>query len=197
MTNFMQNITGVFKKDEALKVLSHPDKRLYQPAEAIDNVTDEEIVSLIKGLKKSMKIHDGVGMAAPQVGVMKRIFIYNAGSEEEEPRVLINPVITYYSDELSTSDEGCLSFPNIYFPVERSERVTVTGLDESGSSVTLEEIDGLLARIVQHECDHLDGVMITDRAKPHIRKLALRAYATYDQQPEEFITIVDDEEPAS
>jgi len=183
----------MFKKEEMLKVISHPDKRLYQKAVEVDFAHDEEIATLIKGLKRSMKAEDGVGMAATQVGVMKRVFVYDISGEGEEPCVLINPVISNCSKELATADEGCLSFPNIYFPVERPARVTVKGLDEFGAEVHLEDVDGLLARVVQHECDHLDGVMITDRAKPHIRKKALRAYATYDQQSEEYITIVDDQ----
>jgi peptide deformylase len=139
-----------------------------------------------------MRANDGVGMAAPQAGVMKRLFIYDVSDEQDSAQALINPVITQTSDDLVTADEGCLSFPNIYFPITRPARITVEALDEKGQEILLEDVDGLLARVIQHECDHLDGVMILDRAQPHIKKQALRAYATFDQQSEEFITIIDE-----
>jgi peptide deformylase len=193
MTNFLQNITGAFKKDDTLTMLTHPHKLLYQPSAEVDIENDDTLDSLIKGLIETMKKHEGVGMAAPQAGIMKRVLIYDISSEGDDPQVLINPSITAYSPEVTTAEEGCLSFPNIYFPVTRPAIITVKAFGKDGSQIHLEDISGLLSRVIQHEHDHLEGIMITDRAKPHIKKAALRAYATYDQQPEQYLTILDDE----
>ncbi|MCL2818681.1 MAG: peptide deformylase [Actinomycetia bacterium] len=191
MAHILGNITGAFRKNAPLEVLTHPNPLLYQKCEEIDIAHDEDLPSLVKGLVQAMRTFDGVGLAASQAGILKRVLIYDISESQDEPQVLINPVITDHSEELSTADEGCLSFPNIYFPVTRPSRVTVKAYDVAGEPILLEDIEGLLARVVQHECDHLDGVMIVDRAKPHIRKTALRTYATYEYQPEEYITIVD------
>ncbi|MCL2492119.1 MAG: peptide deformylase [Coriobacteriia bacterium] len=192
----MNDITSTFRKNKTLEVLTHPNPLLYQSCEETDVSDTEEIDALVKDLEQAMRSSDGVGFAAPQAGIMKRVLIYDISEDQDDLKVLVNPVISQHSEDLSTADEGCLSFPNIYFPVTRPTQVTVEAYDEKGEPVLMENIGGLLARVVQHECDHLDGVMIIDRAKPHIRKAALRAYATYDQQPEEFITIVDAEAQA-
>jgi len=193
MAHRLSDIGGLFRKDRSLEILTHPNPTLYQLSEPVDTTGDPELAGLISGLKAAMKTYDGVGMAASQAGVLKRLFVYDISEGSNDPHVLINPVITAYSSEVATADEGCLSFPHIYFPVTRPARITVEALDEQGQPVVLADLEGLLARVVQHECDHLDGIMIIDRAEPHIRKKALRAYATYDQQSEESITITDEE----
>jgi len=196
MTNFLQNLSGAFKRDPSFMVLTHPHSALQQACEEVDLKSGESLRGLIAGLTKAMDEHDGVGMAAPQVGVMKRVLIYRVG-EQDRPRVLINPRITAFSKQKVTADEGCLSFPNIYFPVERAEYICVEALDENGTPISLQDVGGFTARVIQHECDHLDGIMITQRAKPHVRTAALRAYATFDRQDQEYITITDDQDPAA
>jgi len=195
MVSRISDITRVFRKDRPLEILTHPNPLLTQPCEAVDMDRDTEIADLIAGLKAAMRTYDGIGMAASQAGILKRLLVYDISEQQDDPRVLINPEIIAHSDELATADEGCLSFPNIYFPVTRPARVSVSALDEEGNPLVLEDIEGLLGRVVQHECDHLDGIMIIDRATPEIRKQALRAYATFDQQSEEFITIEGDRSP--
>lgn len=194
MARFLDNITDVFRKNQTLEVLTYPDPRLHRVCPEVDFTHDLEVAELSQRLIKALESHDGVGLAAPQAGILKRMFVYSSGSsdEEETPCVLVNPVITWRSDEEETAEEGCLSFPNIYFPVTRPACVSVKGFDEQGNPVCLENVEGFLARVIQHEFDHLDGVMILDRATPSIRKKALRAYATYDQQSEPYITITDD-----
>lgn len=102
----------------------------------------------------------GIGLAAPQVGVQKRFFVYDL-SDGEDPKVLINPVITG-SDGEWTYDEGCLSIPGVHFTIVRPKTVEVSGIDLEGNEVSF-EADELLSRLIQHELDHLDGVLMTDR----------------------------------
>jgi peptide deformylase len=111
----------------------------------------------------------GVGLAATQVGVLRRLFVF---VDDGEDRVLVNPVITKHSKETATDDEGCLSLREVLVPVERSSAVTVEGLDVQGSPVAF-EVDEPTARVVQHELDHLDGVLIIDRTNDESRRAAL------------------------
>ncbi len=113
----------------------------------------------------------GVGLAATQVGVLRRMFVFQAGSDDE-PRAIVNPEIVERSDELDTDTEGCLSLQGVSVPVERSVAVTLTGLDPGGAELRL-ELSGLAARVVQHETDHLDGVLIIDKTTDEARKGAL------------------------
>jgi len=118
-------------------------------------------------------MHDapGVGLAAPQVGVLERLLVYDL---DDDPRVLVNPVVTELTDEREAADEGCLSVPGVTMPVERAVRVRVVGLDEHGDHLDF-EAEGLEARVIQHEVDHLDGVLIVDRTTREARAAALRA----------------------
>jgi peptide deformylase len=111
----------------------------------------------------------GVGLAATQVGVLRRLFVF---SDEGEDRVLVNPVITKTSKETESDDEGCLSLQGVLVPVERPTRVTIEGLDGDGERVEL-DLELPSARIVQHELDHLDGVLIIDRTDDESRRAAL------------------------
>jgi peptide deformylase len=110
-----------------------------------------------------------VGLAGPQVGVLERIFVWEV---EDDHGVVINPKIVARSDESFVDDEGCLSLPGIYYPVERSLKVTVEGLDRHGNAITLEG-EEMLARVCQHEIDHLDGVLFIDHLPEDLRKEAL------------------------
>jgi peptide deformylase len=120
-------------------------------------------------------MHDalGVGLAATQLGVLHRVLVYRA--YPEDPIVaLVNPVLTWHSDEIEVGEEGCLSLPGVHVEVERPARVRVRARDEHGEEVEV-EADGLRARVIQHEIDHLDGVLILDRISREQRKQAMRA----------------------
>ena len=116
----------------------------------------------------------GVGLAATQVGILRRLLVFQAGGTESEATALINPEIEWASDEVAIAEEGCLSLPRVSMDVERPLHALVTGLDVDGEPVRV-EASGLEARVLQHEIDHLDGVLILDRAPRDQRKGALRA----------------------
>lgn len=118
-----------------------------------------------------MRLAKGVGLAANQVGVLWRIITFT-NPEEQKDQVLINPQIVHLSEEREKDEEGCLSFPDIYDQVERAKKVVVKGWDLEGKEITIEG-EGLLARILQHEIDHLDGILFVDRLSP-ARRLLIR-----------------------
>jgi peptide deformylase len=145
----------------------------------------ERMVSLMHGAM-------GVGLAATQIGVLRRLLVFQAGPDAT-PRALANPVIEWFSDELATATEGCLSIPRIAVDVERSLHVRVSAQDETGAPLTI-EASGLEARVLQHEVDHLDGVLMLDRTSREQRKLAMRALREGDSfTPDDFGT--GEEEP--
>jgi peptide deformylase len=120
-------------------------------------------------------MHDalGVGLAATQLGVLHRVLVYRA-YPEDPLTALVNPVIEWRSDELEIAEEGCLSLPGVHVEVERAARVRVRAQDARGDALEV-EADGLTARVIQHEVDHLDGVLILDRISREARKEAMRA----------------------
>jgi len=137
-----------------------------------------EVTEFDRGLRKLAKrmirvMHDapGVGLAAPQVGVLQRLLVYDV---DDDPRVLVNPALDELSVETEESDEGCLSVPGVTMPIERSLSLRVRGFDASGEPVDF-RAEGLEARVIQHENDHLDGVLIVDRTTRSARAAALRA----------------------
>jgi peptide deformylase len=137
-----------------------------------------EVTEFDRGLRKLAKkmirtMHDapGVGLAAPQVGVLQRLLVYDV---DDDPRVLVNPVLDEFSEETEEADEGCLSVPGVTMPVERSLSVRVRGQDEYGEPVEF-QAEGYKARVIQHETDHLDGVLIVDRTTRSARAAALRS----------------------
>jgi peptide deformylase len=115
----------------------------------------------------------GVGLAATQLGVLRRLLVFQAGPDSE-PTALVNPAVEWLSEEAVVAEEGCLSLPRVSMDVERPLHARVGGLDVDGEPVTI-EASGLEARVLQHEIDHLDGVLILDRAPREQRKGALRA----------------------
>jgi peptide deformylase len=115
----------------------------------------------------------GVGLAATQLGILRRALVFQAGPDSE-PMALVNPVVEWLSEEAVVAEEGCLSLPRISMDVERPLHARITGRDSGGEPVML-EASGLEARVLQHEIDHLDGVLILDRASREQRKGALRA----------------------
>jgi peptide deformylase len=131
---------------------------------------DGELARLAERMVELMHEAEGIGLAATQVGVLRRLFVFN---DDGEDRVMVNPVITRRDGDAEVDDEGCLSLGSVRVPVERVVAVTISASDESGGDVTL-ELEGLSARVVQHELDHLDGTLIIDRTDPESRREALR-----------------------
>jgi peptide deformylase len=146
------------------------DPVLTTPAEEVTTF-DKELRVLVKDLTETMLDAPGAGLAAPQIGVSMRVFTYDV---DDVLGHLVNPVIGTVSEEIQDGDEGCLSFPGLTFPTKRRERVVASGFNMHGDPVTVEG-SALLARCIQHEVDHLDGVLFIDRLDPEQRKAALRA----------------------
>ncbi len=119
---------------------------------------------------ETMRVAPGVGLAGNQVGVLERIFVWEV---DDEVGVAVNPEIVARSPEVEQSDEGCLSLPGLTYPVERSVEATISALDERGRPFT-RSAEGLLARVFQHEVDHLDGVLFVDRLPEGLRREAMR-----------------------
>jgi len=132
---------------------------------------DAELVELTRSMFQTMYDAPGIGLAAPQVGVAKRFFVYDLG-DETGPRVLLNPEVTGGDGEWEFA-EGCLSIPGQHFDVVRPKRIGVRGLDLDGNTVEF-EADELLARLIQHELDHLDGVLVLDHLDDDQRREAKR-----------------------
>ncbi len=130
---------------------------------------DEELTRLAERMILLMHDADGVGLAATQVGVLRRVFVFHS---EGEDRVVVNPELTVTGSESEVDEEGCLSLGPVRMPVERVLAVTLDGFDASGAPVHL-ELEGLPARVVQHELDHLDGKLIIDRTDPDSRREAM------------------------
>lgn len=151
-----------------LRIRTFGDPVLRQKAPETPGVSELH-QTLARDMIDTMREAPGVGLAGPQVGVLERIFVWEV---EGEHGAVINPVIVSRSDEKVTEEEGCLSLPGLYYPVERSARVVVEGVDELGEPVRLEAGD-LLARVCQHEVDHLDGILFIDRLPDDLRKDAL------------------------
>jgi len=133
---------------------------------------DEPLVRLTQDMLTTMRDNEGVGLAANQVGRLKRVFV---ASVEDEDYVIVNPVLTDFSETTESVAEGCLSIPGIRVDVERPTAATISGQDISGKPLELRATD-LLARVLQHEVDHLDGVLILDRTDRPSRKAAMREW---------------------
>jgi peptide deformylase len=142
-------------------ILHYPDPRLREEATDVDDVTDE-LRKLIDDMAETMYAAPGVGLAAPQIGVSKRLFIIDIAGEDEpsELRVFINPVLSDGTGEIVWG-EGCLSFPEIHEDITRASEITVRARDENGKEFEL-RAEGLLAVAIQHETDHLDGKLMID-----------------------------------
>ena len=132
---------------------------------------DEDLERLVERMTALMHEANGVGLAANQVGVLRRLFVFADG---EEDRVVVNPVLTKSSKDTEVDDEGCLSLRGVLVPVERPTSVTLEGVDTKGEPVRL-ELEPPASRVVQHELDHLDGVLIIDRTDDESRRTALAA----------------------
>ena len=151
------------------QIRQYPDAALRMAARPVVDF-DDELLSLVERMKLLMVDANGIGLAATQVGVLRRVFVFQRA--EDEVAAVVNPEIVEHSEETDIADEGCLSIQGISVPVERSLEVTIVGKDENGNDVRY-ELDDYAARCVQHENDHLDGVLMIDRTTPEARREAL------------------------
>jgi peptide deformylase len=156
-----------------LEIVKYPDPILHEIGEPVTEF-DEELKKLVADMFETMYAAPGVGLAAPQVGVSKRLFVMDCsgGRDASQKIAIINPEIVMTEGE-QVGEEGCLSFPGIYFDVKRAARAVVRGQDVNGSDI---EIDGteLIARCMLHETDHCDGILYIDRTTPLKREMAKR-----------------------
>jgi peptide deformylase len=155
-------------------ILTAPDPRLKAVSVPVARV-DDDIRKLIADMLESMYAAEGIGLAAIQIGVPKRVLVMDLAQREgkREPRAFINPKILWASEESTSVQEGCLSVPDIWEDVERPSRIRAEYLDRDGKLQTL-EADGLLATCLQHEMDHLEGVLFLDHLSKLKRSIALR-----------------------
>jgi peptide deformylase len=157
------------KRAAIAQIRQYGDPVLRMRAQEVETF-DDELRRVTERMIELMHDADGVGLAATQIGVLRRFFVFHDGGED---RVLVNPVVATSSGRVESDEEGCLSLGSVRVDVERPVEVTVTGADANGDPVTL-ELEGLSARVVQHELDHLDGTLIIDRTDPASRREALR-----------------------
>ena len=143
------------------------------------DAVDDDVSALVDDLLETMYAEDGIGLAAPQIGVPMRVFVYDVRDDEIEPGVLVNPRIVEATGK-QKEVEGCLSIPGLDEVVERSGQVVVEGLDRDGEPVRI-EATGLLSRCLQHEIDHLDGVLFIDRVSPLKRRMLLKKWSKMDE----------------
>ena len=157
-----------------LDIITAPDPRLKRKADPVTAV-DAATARLMADMLETMYEAPGIGLAAPQVGVLKRIIVADPAREEEDPRPLkmANPEIVWASDVCKPHEEGCLSLPDEYEMVTRPDRIRVRYVDETDTPREL-EADGLLAVVIQHEMDHLDGVLFVDHISTLKRNMILR-----------------------
>ena len=153
------------------------DPVLRQAASSIENI-DGRIVQIVDDMVPAMYQAEGIVLAAPQVGIQKRLFVYDIG---EGPQTLVNPEIVDSDGEWSF-EEGCLSLPGLSFELIRPKQVHLVGRDLDGNEVSI-EADELLARLFQHELDHLDGVLLLDHLERDERKAALRQWREIQNPP--------------
>jgi peptide deformylase len=161
------------RREAALRhVRKYGDPALRTRARPVE-VFDQALLDEVRRMGELMDDALGIGLAATQLGVMHRVLVYRV--EQDGPLgVLVNPVIEWSGDEVDSLEEGCLSLPGVGVEVERPVEIRVTAVDEHGAPLQL-EVSGLEARVIQHEVDHLDGVLILDRTSREQRKQAMRA----------------------
>lgn len=157
-----------------MKVLKYPDPFLFKKVKEVihfDDKLKQESLDMLDLMKKS----EGVGLAANQVGLDKQIFVMQC-TQDKDPYIFINPVIIEHSNENSSYQEGCLSFPNLYIDLERSKSITLKWLDLNGEEKK-EQFSGLEAVCVQHELDHLNGIVFVNKLKPAKKQIVLNKYS--------------------
>ncbi len=153
------------------QIRQYPDVVLRLEAKELgDEEFDDDLRRLVERMERLMHEAQGIGLAATQVGVLRRVFVFQP--DDDGPRAVVNPRFLDRSQETTVEEEGCLSLQNVRVPVERALRVTLAGRDVDGSEVRY-ELEGMGARVAQHEADHLDGVLIIDRTDEEHRRRAL------------------------
>jgi peptide deformylase len=155
-------------------IITAPDPRLQAVSTDVEKV-DDEIRKLVDDMAESMYAADGIGLAAVQIGVAKRVIVIDLDQKEgkKNPRAFINPRIIWASEEMAVFEEGCLSVPEIWDDVERPARIKAEYLDRDGNKQLL-EADGMLATCLQHEMDHLNGVLFIDHLSRLKRSMAIK-----------------------
>ena len=153
------------------QIRQYPDPALRMPAKPVEEF-DDELRRLVDRMRALMVDASGVGLAATQLGILRRVFVFDTGEDDEEVAALVNPELVRRSDEAGTDDEGCLSLQGVLVPVERAVTVRIEGRNERGEQVGY-DLEGFAARAVQHELDHLDGVLILDRTTSEARRAAM------------------------
>ena len=151
------------------QIRQYPDTALKMTARPVE-VFDDDLRRLVDRMKLLMVDANGIGLAATQVGVLQRLFVFQAS--EDETVALANPEIVERGEVTSVEDEGCLSIQGVLLPVERSAKIVIQGRDEYGAEARY-ELEEPYSRVAQHEADHLDGVLILDRTTPEARREAL------------------------
>ena len=162
----------VLRETVPLQLRYYGDPVLRKRAESVTEITDAERQLAVQMLDTLYATGNGIGLAATQVGVLKRLIIVDIGEEDDEayePLVLFNPELMSFDGEI-VAEEGCLSIPDVTAEVKRPEKIVVEGIDIQNTSVRIES-DGLLARVLQHEIDHLNGVLFIDRISGLKRQL--------------------------
>ena len=152
------------------QIRQYPDPALRMRAHGVEDF-DKDLARLVERMTALMRDANGVGLAATQVGVLRRLFVYQA-TEDEDPAAVVNPRIEVRGEERATDDEGCLSIQGVHVPVERATAVLLVGKDVTGGDYR-RELEGPAARVAQHELDHLDGVLMLDRTTVAARKAAM------------------------
>jgi peptide deformylase len=159
-----------------LDIIEAPDRRLTTKTAPVERI-DADLLRLLDDMLETMYAAPGIGLAAPQVGVLKRAFVADLGGEgEHAPIYVINPEIIARSEATNLAEEGCLSLPKQFGEVARSDQVRVRYLDRAGATQEI-EAEGLLARCLQHEIDHLNGILFVDHLSPLKRAMILRRLA--------------------
>jgi peptide deformylase len=153
------------------QIRQYPDPVLRMAGRPVEEF-DDDLHRLVARMKDLMKDANGVGLAATQVGVLRRVFVF--APDDERVLVLVNPEMPKHGDETDVDDEGCLSIQGVTVPVERPTSVRLEGRDEQGQEVGY-DLEGMPARIAQHEFDHLDGKLMIDRTTPEARREAMAA----------------------
>jgi peptide deformylase len=139
-----------------LEIVKYPNPTLRKKCEKIESLTPE-VEKIIEDMTETMEKNNGVGLAAPQVGILKRIIVVET---PEGPRGFVNPKVVKKGREKEVMEEGCLSFPGLFLKVKRAKEAEIETLDENGKRI---KVQGFLARVLQHEIDHLDGILFIDR----------------------------------
>ncbi len=156
------------------EILQFPDERLRRPAKRVEQI-DQRLLSLIDDMFETMYDAPGIGLAATQIDIHERVLVMDISEEGNAPQALINPEIVQRSEVCEIAEEGCLSIPGYADNVERPEHITVQALDREGNAVEF-AAEGLLARCIQHEIDHLDGRLFIDYLSDLKRKRLRRRY---------------------